>query len=461
MRCTRRNPCPSQSDAAGHERPILVFAGQRANLWEATTCAAQLAARHVDAKNDSIVRALGQIHPSFRLRLETSDTAGNEAGGLRAFLTSDVEHIDGYVGAVRSDVSELVAQLTGLESVLQISPASSSPVLSDKATFPFFARTYPSDLLSAQLLGETLLSFNWRYVTLVYVRDSFGSGYQQALAAAAGPLGLHIHLDGVASDGAGGADVDDLRIVVAEVKSHRENIMIVAMLDYGPFLDTVLELDMLSSDYAYVLIEGASQAAGLGTRQRQQLSGMLSWAVSGPVSSAQTAATARLSDVWSTLTPADCANEVFVPNTTMFAQAPPDVAAFTFDAVAALALAISHAEYGDASGGVAQAGGTATERQRRRLAELLNVSFDGTSGLVRFDRSGDRLAADLGFELCNFVIGLDTDVSCRAARIVDGAGVRHVRDIVWLQNSSFLPKPTHTFAVLMPITGSLGAFHAA
>jgi hypothetical protein len=279
----------------------------------------------------------------------------------------------------------------------------------------------------------------------VYVRDSFGSGYQQALAAAAGPLGLHIHLDGVASDGAGGADVDDLRIVVGEVKSHRENIMIVAMFDYGPFLDVVLELDMLSSDYAYVLIEGASQATGLGTRQRQQLSGMLSWAVSGPVSSAQTAATARLSDVWSTLTPADCANEVFVPNATMFAQAPPDVAAFTFDAVAALALAISYAEYGDASGGVAQAGGTATERQRRRLAELLNVSFDGTSGLVRFDRSGDRLAAGLGFELCNFVIGLDADVSCRAARIVDGAGVRHVRDIVWLQNSRDVPKDESHF----------------
>ena len=392
------------------------------------------------------------------MRSQLLDTLSNPQGAYRAVSEAQRNRgLGGIVGAVRSDVSELVAQLTGLEGVLQISPASSSPVLSDKARFPFFARTYPSDLLSARLLGRTLLAFSWRYVTLVYVRDSFGTGYQQALAAAAGPLGLHIHLDGVSSDGAGGADVDDLRLVVGEVKAHRENIVIAAMFDYGPFLDIVAELHMLSAGYAYVLIEGSSQAAGLATRQRQRLSGMLSWAVSGPVSSTQTAAAARLSDVWRTLTPADCANEAFVANATMFAQAPPDVAAFMFDAVTAMALAISYTDYGDAaSGSAGPAGDTGAEGRRRRLAELLNVSFDGTTGGVGFDPRGDRLGEGLGFELCNFVVGSST-VSCPAARLVDDRGVRHVRDIVWLQNSSVVPTPTRTISVLMPLTTGSGA----
>ena len=64
------------------------------------------------------------------------------------------------VGPLRSTVSESVALLLGVRDTPQISYGSSSPTLSDKALYPRFFRTFPSDATSAiticQLLSDQL-----------------------------------------------------------------------------------------------------------------------------------------------------------------------------------------------------------------------------------------------------------------------------------------------------------------
>jgi hypothetical protein len=77
------------------------------------------------------------------------------------------------------------------------------------------------------------------------------------------------------------------------------------------------------------------------------------------------------------------------------------------------------------------------------LAQILNTSFNGTSGLVRFKSDGDRGIGGLPFALRNFVLddgdkGYD-NLSLHTVRLVEGRTVTAVAEARWIGDSKTTP----------------------
>jgi hypothetical protein len=105
------------------------------------------------------------------------------------------------------------------------------------------------------------------------------------------------------------------------------------------------------------------------------------------------------------------------------------VAAFVYDAVLALAIAIHAAGGGDAGGGAI-------------YDALINVSFEGASGRVAFDATtGDREAPTLSFALDNWVEegGVLRSVPAASFSLVHGLRRTEGMSIHWVGGASRQP----------------------
>ncbi|ESO83931.1 hypothetical protein LOTGIDRAFT_107939 [Lottia gigantea] len=86
----------------------------------------------------------------------------------------------GVIGAESSRNTVQIADLLSLFKIPVISYVSTSPLLSDKDTYPFFSRIVPSDSLQVSVLMDIIIKFNWNYVSIVYEDGSYGNEIYQA-----------------------------------------------------------------------------------------------------------------------------------------------------------------------------------------------------------------------------------------------------------------------------------------
>ena len=101
----------------------------------------------------------------------------------------------GIVGALSSRVSRPVASLTRLFKVPQISPASTSPSLSNRDLYTYFYRTIPPDDLQTKAMVDLLSYFNWTYFSTVYSNDAYGKDGIEQLHKLAEERGMCIDKD--------------------------------------------------------------------------------------------------------------------------------------------------------------------------------------------------------------------------------------------------------------------------
>lgn len=86
------------------------------------------------------------------------------------------EKVDAIVGAASSGVSlSVIDQITGA-GVLQISPANTSPTLSDYADNGLYFRTAPSDVLQGRVLGNLITGDGNSKVAFLTIQDPYGTG---------------------------------------------------------------------------------------------------------------------------------------------------------------------------------------------------------------------------------------------------------------------------------------------
>ena len=78
------------------------------------------------------------------------------------------------IGEAISSVTIQVANLLQLFHVPLISFASTTPSLSDKTQYGYFARTCPSDSYQARALADIVNHFNWSYVVAINSGDIYG-----------------------------------------------------------------------------------------------------------------------------------------------------------------------------------------------------------------------------------------------------------------------------------------------
>ena len=87
------------------------------------------------------------------------------------------EGVSAIVGAASSGVSlQFIDQVTKEAGVIQISPANTSPVLTDYDDDGLFFRTAPSDVLQGEVLGNLLAADGHETVAMIVINDAYGTG---------------------------------------------------------------------------------------------------------------------------------------------------------------------------------------------------------------------------------------------------------------------------------------------
>jgi len=116
------------------------------------------------------------------LRIDVRDSAASPEQAGTEYETLLDDGAVGFVGAVLSAVSIALADRVAEDRIVQVSPASTSPQLSDSGVagdLKFFGRTVPSDILQAYVMARILNGR--RYIdaetaAILHVDDAFGAG---------------------------------------------------------------------------------------------------------------------------------------------------------------------------------------------------------------------------------------------------------------------------------------------
>lgn len=438
---------------------------------QSVTCAALLAVSHVNTRNGSIVPELAtDLSEDFRLRPLVYNTRANANAAIEA-VVDYVEWLEGWyspdtttcasfqgvgplaaiVGAWSSSQSIPSGRLSAVYELPQTSFGSSAATLSEAKRFPFFSRTYPSDVISANVLYEWMAQYRWKACAILHALDEYATEYSEVLqsAAASNPTGMQVKavqyfregINGSINEAIGDIKRSDIKVVIFIVlkSADLERMVLTAgSLGSAPPLPKkdppsdlysphaqalrcelfpMMAVAVLSEGYAWYGTDASSVAhfRELSSVASDYAVGLQTLSVYLPP---KMDGFARLSTLWGGLSPADCsippsckACVPFTPDASIFDRPPNDVGAFAYDAVVATALAMN---------AVGQTEG-APFASADVLRQLRGAHFEGASGYVSFYNSsssnssyrrelgpGDRAPGNLKYSIRNVVRSSDT-----------------------------------------------------
>ncbi|HEY5639465.1 MAG TPA: ABC transporter substrate-binding protein [Dehalococcoidia bacterium] len=170
------------SDDALKIGSLLALTGDLADYGPPINTGMELAAKEINANGG----VLGQDIEIVEGDTGTSpDQAAQEAQRL-----VDIEGVHAIVGALSSGVSLRVAeQVTGPSGVLQISPASTSPALTNANDSDFLFRTTISDAAQGLVLAALAEDAGITSVCNMFVNNAYGEGLSDSFTAAFGDVG--------------------------------------------------------------------------------------------------------------------------------------------------------------------------------------------------------------------------------------------------------------------------------
>lgn len=144
-----------------------------------------LATEQINAAGGPLGRQLELVHRDS----QTDPTAGIDA----AKKLVELDKVVAIVGALSSGVTIPVATSVTIPSgIVQISPASTSPQITDLQDNDFLFRTCPSDALQGKVSGRLAKELGLQRVATIYVNNPYGSGlsktFSQTLSAGGGKV---------------------------------------------------------------------------------------------------------------------------------------------------------------------------------------------------------------------------------------------------------------------------------
>ena len=443
--------------------PSAAAGGASINETYAVSCAAVLAARHASSQDTSVVAELGSL-PTGTVVTAVARNAGaatDDGGDVMttsdtAGLTASVQAGDMAIAgpAASGSGSTLVAELAAASAVPLVSYGAALASLSDPGQYSTFGRVVPSNSLWASRLMDLFASDAavgaWRYFGVLYVAaDTHGRDMVDALYAAAvahAPDPLSIQLAVAVSSAATAADSDTINDsdsvaideAVGSLRASGVSVVVVVPADAtsdAPLLNAILEAaaahDMLNGRHAWLLAPDGhgtnglawlarAHAAATTTAARLRLGGLLSFEAALDVAPGY----ARFASLWQGLTPTDCTHGNVTPPAALFLVPPPEAAAFAYDAVAALCLAMAAAD-DPLQAALVQ-------------SQLKQLSFGGASGAVGFDDNLDRAAAGVIFALSNSLVASSDEgdssamlATRRLAELHADGTVQPLATVVW------------------------------
>jgi branched-chain amino acid transport system substrate-binding protein len=130
------------------------------------------------------IKDINEANKGIQIEVELGDSGDLDnktyETTIPRLLAADVNAI---VGAASSSVSlAFIDQVVGA-GVLQISPANTSPKLTDYADNGLYFRTAPSDLLQGEVLGNLMSADGHETAAMIVLNDAYGTGLRDATQA--------------------------------------------------------------------------------------------------------------------------------------------------------------------------------------------------------------------------------------------------------------------------------------
>ncbi len=180
--------CGDDDDDGGGEAEalkigaLMSFTGDLSDFGEPIFNGAQLAVDEINAA--------GGVNGKPVQIVRGDDGTAPQQGVTEAKRLIDVEGVQAIVGALASGVSLQVAEsVTGPEGIVQISPASTSPGLSEAKDSDFLFRTTISDAAQGLVLADLAQDEGIESVCTLYINSPYGEGLSKAFTAAFEDLG--------------------------------------------------------------------------------------------------------------------------------------------------------------------------------------------------------------------------------------------------------------------------------
>ena len=229
---------------------ILGFTGPLESITPAMAAGAEQAMREVNASgllldNATVLPVLGDS--------TCVDAAAATAAAERLVAADGV---NGIMGADCSGATgAILANVAMPNGVAIISPASTSPALTEAEDNGMFFRTVPSDARQGKILADVLIERGYKQAAITYTNNDYGKGLAESIGAAFRAAGGAItatssHVDGkadysaeVGALAAAGGEI----LVVAGYVDQGGSGMIRAALDSGAFDTFAMSDGMIAS----------------------------------------------------------------------------------------------------------------------------------------------------------------------------------------------------------------------
>ncbi|MEM9274023.1 MAG: ABC transporter substrate-binding protein [Cyanobacteria bacterium P01_F01_bin.143] len=175
------NTNSSQENTQGLKLGSLVpTTGDLASIGQNMPVAVQLA---VDTIN-----ACGGVNKS-PVSLVSEDSQTEPSAGSNAMTKlAEVDKVAGVVGAFASSVSGSAVDVAVRNKVMLVSPGSTSPVFTDRASNGefngYWARTAPPDTYQAQALAALANKQGFKNISTVVINNDYGVGFEQQFVQA-------------------------------------------------------------------------------------------------------------------------------------------------------------------------------------------------------------------------------------------------------------------------------------
>lgn len=124
--------------------------------------------------------------------IATDDQTDPNAGAAAMTKLVEVDKVAGVVGSFASSVSTAAVQIAVRNKVMLISPASTSPVFTQKAKAEyqgFWARTAPPDTYQAQALAKLAFEKGFKRVSTAVINNDYGVGFEKEFVKSFKKLG--------------------------------------------------------------------------------------------------------------------------------------------------------------------------------------------------------------------------------------------------------------------------------
>lgn len=346
------------------------FTGPIESLTPPIYDAARLAVSHVNGQG-GILDGDILVMPSADTTCVDSSAATNGADRL-----INSENVTAIVGALCSGATIAAANNVAVPaSVVMISPASTSPAISELNDNDQVFRTPPSDAYQGEILAKLLISKGIEEAAVTYVNNDYGKGLADAFAASFESEGGMVMANEAHEDGKA-----DYRAEIASLASTgSQNLVVLAYADGSG--QTILRQANESGNF--VTYVGGDGMVGDG----------LVRAVGGDVLEGMIATKPGTPDLPGSAVFAELAEAVELdPNATFAGQ--------SYDAAFIIALAIesmgedSREGLSDHVRRVATAPGEVIlpgewSKAKRLLAAGQDINYEGATGQHEFDENGD------------------------------------------------------------------------